>query len=122
MFPSAAAAAAHVKSGRLKALAVTTAQPTGLAPVVPTLAVSGVPGYESFGMFGTFAPAGTPPATIQFLNQAMVRVLHTAAVKERLLGAGAEPVGSTPEAFAAIVKSDMAAMGKLIPASGIQPD
>ena len=122
MFPSAAAAAPHVKSGRLRALAVTTAQPTALAPGLPTIAASGLPGYESLGMFGIFAPAGTPAAVVQTLNQEMVRVLNSPAVKQKFFGAGAEVVGSTPEAFGAIVKADMAKMGKLIRDAGIQAD
>ena len=122
MFPNAASAAPHVKSGRLKALAVTAAQPTALAPGLPTLAASGLPGYESSGMFGIFAPAGTPAGIIQLLNQEIVRASRTPDVKDKLFNSGAEVVGSSPEQFAAIVKADMAAMGKLIRSAGIQPE
>jgi len=122
MFPNAASAAPHVKSGRLKALAVTTAQPTALAPGLPTMASSGLPGYESLGMFGILAPAGTPPAIVQILNQEFVKALNKPNVKERLFNAGADAVGSTPDVFASIIKGDMQKMGKLIRDSGITPN
>ena len=122
MFPSAAAVTPHIKSGRLRALAVTSARPTALAPGLPTMAVSGLAGYESLGMFGIFAPAGTPAPIINRLNQEMVRVLNKPDIKQKFFDSGTETVGNTPEEFSAIVKSDMAKMGKLIKEAGIRAD
>lgn len=114
MFPSAGAAAPHLKSGRLRALAVTTARPSALFPGLPTVAASGLPGYESVSVFGMFAPARTPAALINRLNQEIARALNRKDVKERLFNSGIETVGSSPEEFAATIKSDMAKWGKLI--------
>lgn len=120
MFPSAGAAAPHLKSGRLRALAVTTARPSALFPALPTVAASGLPGYESVSVFGMFAPARTPATLINRLNQEIVRALHRKDVKERLFNSGIETVGSSPEEFAATIKSDMAKWGKLIKDAGIR--
>jgi len=122
MFPSAAPASPHVKSGRLKALAVTTIQPSALVPGLPTVAAAGLPGYESLGMFGIFAPAGTPVVVVRRLNQDIVRILNKENVRAKFFNSGAEAVGNSPEEFAAIVKSDMAKMGKLIKDAGIRVD
>lgn len=122
MFSSAAAGLAHVKSGRLRALAVTSAQPSALFPGMPTVAAAGLPGYESASIFAVFAPAKTPAALIRRLNQEIVRVLNGADVKEKLFNAGVEVVGSSPEEFAATMKSEMARWGKVIRDAGIRPD
>ena len=94
----------HVKSGRLRALAVTSAEPSALVPGLPTVAASGLPGYEAVGLTGIWAPAKTPAAIINRLNQEIVRVLSQPDVKEKFLNAGAEPVGNTPEQFSAYIK------------------
>ena len=120
LFPNAASAMPHLKLGRLRALAVTTAQPSALAPGLPTIAASGLPGYESVALFGIFAPAKTPEAIIKRLNQEIVGVLNTAEVKEKFANRGAETVGSSPEAFAATLKSEMAKWGKVIKDAGIR--
>ncbi len=122
MFPVAAAVMPHVKSGRLRALAVTSAQPTELAPGLPTVAASGVPGYESVSIQGLFAPAGTSAALVNTLNRQVVQLLHTANLRERFFNMGIESVGSTPEAFAATVKSEMARLGKVIRDAGIRDE
>jgi tripartite-type tricarboxylate transporter receptor subunit TctC len=122
MFATAAAVVAHVKSGRLTALAVTSAQPSAILPGVPTVAASGVPGYESVSMNGVFVPAKTPGAIIRRLNQEVVRFLHTAKAKELFFKAGTETVGNTPAEFAAIMKSEMARMGKVIKDARIRLD
>ncbi|MGH8617012.1 MAG: tripartite tricarboxylate transporter substrate-binding protein [Burkholderiales bacterium] len=115
MFPSAQSATPQVKSGKLRALAVTSARPSALVPGLPTVAeASGLKGYESSGVFGLWAPAGTPPAVIQRLNQEVVRLLNTPDIREKFFAAAAETVGSTPEEFAAFIKHDMAVSGKLI--------
>jgi tripartite-type tricarboxylate transporter receptor subunit TctC len=122
MFTTPAAGLPHVKSGRLRALAVTSAQPSPLAPGLPTVTASGLPGYESVSIHGIFAPAGTPATIINKLNQEIARVLNRSDVKEKMFKAGIEPVGSLPEEFAATVKSQMATWGKLIKDTGIREE
>jgi tripartite-type tricarboxylate transporter receptor subunit TctC len=122
MFATAGSMAPHVKSGRLKALAVTSAQPSVFVPDLPTMAAAGVPGYQSVTITGMFAPVGTPAAVVHLLNQECVRFLRTAEAREKFLNAGLEPVGSSPEQFAAEIKSEIAQMGKVIKAAGIKGD
>ena len=120
MFPTAASVAPHVKSGRLKALAVTSAQPSPLFPDVPTVAASGVPGYEAVQNIGVFAPAKTPAAIITRLSREIIEVVARPDVKERFMNAGVETVGTTPQELTAVIKADMARMAKLIKATGIR--
>ena len=120
MFATAGSATPHIKSGRLRALAVTSAEPSPLAPGLPTVAAAGLPGYESISIYGVFAPARTPDAIIKLLNQAIIATLHLPEVKERFLVSGVETVGSTPEQFAATIKADIARMSKVIKEAGIQ--
>jgi tripartite-type tricarboxylate transporter receptor subunit TctC len=122
MFAPAAVAMPHVNSGKLRGLAVTTAQPSSLFPQLPTMAASGVPGYEYVAMFGEFAPAGTPMAIVNRLSTEIQRCMQQPEVKAKFLSAGVESVGTTPERFAAIVKAEMAKWGKLIKDTGIRAD
>ena len=122
MFGTTGTLAHHVKSGRLRALAVTSAQPTALAPGLPTVAAAGLPGYEAESAYGLFAPAGTPAPILSRLHEETVRVLIRPEVKERLFNTGVEVVGNTPEAFTASIKSDMLRMGKVIKDAGIRAD
>jgi tripartite-type tricarboxylate transporter receptor subunit TctC len=122
MFATAGSVAPHVKSGRLRALAVASPQPSALAPGLPTIAASGVPGYEAVAFEGMFAPAKTPVAIIDRLSQEIARVLNRAEVKERFFNAGVETVGSTPEEFAAAIRSNVAKWGKLIKDAGIRDE
>lgn len=119
-FATPGSVTAHIKSGRLKALAVTTAQPSPLLPGLPTVAASGVPGYEAVSIVGMFAPAKTPAAVISQLNHEIVKVLSRPEIKERFFKSGVETVGSTPEEFGAKVKSEMARLGKLIRDTGMR--
>jgi len=112
----------HVKSGRLRALAVTTAEPSAMAPGLPTVAASGLPGYESGGVTVILAPAKTPAAIVNRLNQEIVRVLRTPEVKEKFFSAGAEIVGNSPEQFATAIKSDIVRASKVIKDAGIRVD
>lgn len=112
----------HVRAGRLRALAVTSAQPSLLVPDVPTVAASGLPGYEWGSMFVMFAPAKTPEAIVNRLNQETVRVLKQADVKEAFFKAGTEAVGSTPQQLDATMKSEIARLAKLIKHAGIRAD
>ena len=118
----AAAAAPFIKSGKVKALAVTTAQPSALFPGVPTIASAGLPGYELVSWTGLFASGIPPKATMNRLNQEIVRALHSKEIKERFFSAGVETVGNTPGEFAAIIKSDVAKIGKLLKDLGIKAD
>ncbi len=122
MFATAGSVAPHLKSNRLRALAVTTAQPSALFPGLPTVAASGLAGYESVTLTGTWAPAGTPKRIISRLNEEIVRALNTEEMKERFIGAGSEIVASSPEQFAAAITSDMAITGKLIKDAGIRAE
>ena len=121
-FANAAAALPHVKSGRLKALAVTSAAPSALLPGMPTVAASGLPGYEAENMNGLFAPAKTPAAIVGRLNRECVRILNGPDVKEKFLNSGVEVIGSSPEKFAARIKSEIARMGKVIKDAGIRAE
>lgn len=121
-FALASSVATYVKSGRLRALAVTSATPSALFPELPTVAASGVPGYDVVGISGIFAPARTPAAVIGRLNQEIVQSLAKPDVKEKVQNAGQEIVGSTPEQFAAAVKAEMTAMARIIKETGIQSD
>jgi tripartite-type tricarboxylate transporter receptor subunit TctC len=114
MFPTTASALPHIKSGRLKALGVTSLKPTVLAPGLPAVAESGLPGYESIVIYGLFAPAKTPPAIVERLNAELAPFLRSESTTERLLNAGAEPVGSSPAELAATMASEMSRLGKLI--------
>jgi tripartite-type tricarboxylate transporter receptor subunit TctC len=110
----------HVKAGKVRALAVTSAEPSSLAPGLPAVTSSGLPGYVALVTSGIWAPIKTPQAIISRLNREIVRVLNRPDVKERYLAAGYETVGNTPEQFAAIIKADAANMAKVIKDAGIR--
>jgi tripartite-type tricarboxylate transporter receptor subunit TctC len=110
----------HAKTGKLRALAVTSTEPSTLAPGLPTVAAAGLPGYESVGMTGMFAPAKTPAPVINRLSQESVRFLRTTEARDAFLTIGAETVGGSAEQFGAAVNSDIARIGKLIKDAGIK--
>lgn len=112
MFTTPATADPHLRAGKLRMLAVTSAKPSPLAPGIPTVAQT-VPGYESSSMFGIFAPAKTPPALVQQLNAEIVKVLNRPDVKDRIFRAGVEVIASTPEEFASAIRTDMAKWTRL---------
>ena len=118
-FGSTVSVAPHVKSGRLRALTVTTAQPSALYPSLPTVAAA-LPGYEAAAKAAMFVPAKTPEAIINRLNQEIGRFLRTGEAKEKFANAGSEAVTSSPEEAAATVKTDMARLGKLIRDTGMR--
>ena len=120
MFPTAGAAMPHVKNGRVRALAVTSPGRSPVAPQLPTVAESGLPGYESLAIYGIFVPARTPRAIVERLNREIVGLLAAPEMKSRLLAMGMETVGGTPESLAARVRSEMQRMGKVIKAAGIK--
>jgi tripartite-type tricarboxylate transporter receptor subunit TctC len=119
MINSASIAMSQVKTGRVRVLAVASAQPSALAPGVPTAAAAGLPGYETGSLTGLFGPANMSRTLIGRLNRETVQVLNQANVKELFLNAGIEAVGSTPEQFAALLKSDVSRWSKLIRKLGI---
>jgi len=120
-FPVVASGMPHVKAGRLKALAVTSAQRSGLAPELPTVAASGLPGYESVAMYGMFAPAKVSAALVDRLNREIIRVLN-AEDAQRRLSTIVDIVGSSPDVFAGKIKAEMVTMGKVIKDSGIRAE
>ena len=122
MFAASSAVSVHIKSGRLRALAVTSAQPSMLFPDLPTLASAGVPGYEAESTHGVLVRAGTPAPIVGKLNHEIARVLDNRDVQAKLLASGVEAVGSTTMQFAQIIRSDMEKWGKLIKDSGIRND
>ncbi len=109
----------HVKSGKLRALAVTGSKRLATLPEVPTLAEAGVPGYEAVGWFGLLAPVATPRDIVTMLNREINRILQLPDVKTRLLELGAEPASLSPEQFIDFIRSDNAKWEKLIKERGI---
>jgi tripartite-type tricarboxylate transporter receptor subunit TctC len=110
------------KAGKLRALAVTTAKRSSVAPEVPTLAESGLPGFEIGSWQGVFAPAGTPPEIVKRLNAEIVKILNLPDVREKLVALGAEPVGDTPEQFSAYVKTEVVKWSDIVRKSGAKVD
>lgn len=110
------------KGGKLRALAVTTAQRSSIAPDVPTLAEAGLAGYEVGSWQGVFAPAGTPPEIVRRLNAEIVKIINLPEVREKLVALGAEPAPSSPEAFGAMVKSEVAKWAEVVKKSGAKVD
>jgi tripartite-type tricarboxylate transporter receptor subunit TctC len=111
----------HIKTGKLRALAVTSPQQSKLLPGVPTVAET-LPGYEAGSTYGLFAPARTPAAVVNRWHDVTVRFLRTEEAKERFLKVGSETVGSTPREFADYIKAEIARWSKLIKVSGIRAD
>jgi tripartite-type tricarboxylate transporter receptor subunit TctC len=110
----------HARAGRLRALAVTGPKRTPAAPDIPTVAESGVPGYEVTTFYGVSAPAKTPRPIIDRLHAEIVRALATPELRDRLKGQGAEPVGNTPEQYTAFMVGEIAKWAKVIKAAGIK--
>jgi tripartite-type tricarboxylate transporter receptor subunit TctC len=119
MFSTVTSSWVHVKAGRLKALAVTSAEPSPLAPGLPTIAASGVPGYASEAIYGVWAPTRTPAAIVSRLNQEIVKVLATPQIRDRFLNTGAEVVASSPQMFAAEIKAESTRLDKVFKSAGI---
>jgi tripartite-type tricarboxylate transporter receptor subunit TctC len=122
MFDNFASSLGQVKGGRVRALAVTTAKRTALAPELPTIAEAGLPGFDISTWFGIFVPAGTPKAAVDRLYDEFAKALNAPDVRERMFALGAEPVASRPEDFAAFVKAEAAKYAKLVKSSGAKVD
>jgi len=122
LFAPAQAVLPHVKAGKLKALATTGAGRPETIPDLPTVAESGLPGYEAVGWFGLLAPAATPRSTVEKLSADANRVLADSEVRTRMQAVGADPAGNTPEAFARFIRDDQAKWAKLMREAGIKPE
>jgi tripartite-type tricarboxylate transporter receptor subunit TctC len=118
MFGNMASAMPHVRAGKLRALAVTSARRTAAAPELPTIAETGLPGYEATSWFALFAPARTPAAVIEKLNREVNALLALPDVKERMAGLGADAQPMSPRELAAYVQAEIAKWTKIIKASG----
>jgi len=118
MFGSAGSVAPHVAGGRLRALAVGSAQRSQLAPGLPTMSEAGLPGYQSEALHALFAPAGTPAAVVALLNREVGTYLRSPEAQGIFLKAGIEPSPGSPEEFTAIMKSEMDRIGAVLKAAG----
>jgi tripartite-type tricarboxylate transporter receptor subunit TctC len=122
MFSDGPTAMPHVRSGRVKALAVGSPKRSALVPDLPTMIEAGVPSYEAYSWAGLWVPAATPREVVAKLNADAARAFSDPALKERLLGQGAEVAPGTPEQFGAFVKTELAKWAAVIKRAGIKPD
>jgi tripartite-type tricarboxylate transporter receptor subunit TctC len=122
MFEQMYSAAPSIRAGKLRALAITSKTRSPLFSDLPTMAESGVPGFEVQNWQGLVAPAGTPAALIKLLNETVNKALADPAIKEQMLGQGNELGGGTPEQFATLIKSESDRWGKLVKSANIKPE
>jgi tripartite-type tricarboxylate transporter receptor subunit TctC len=122
MFDNLANAMAQVKGGTVRAIAVTTAQRSKLAPDLPTMAEAGLPGFDISTWFGLMAPAGTPPEVVARWNEGIVKALNSPDVREKMLAQGAEPAPMTPTEFAAFIARERDKYARIVKASGAKVD
>jgi tripartite-type tricarboxylate transporter receptor subunit TctC len=122
MFDLVLTAAPHIKSGAVRGLAVTGTQRSAVLPELPTVAETGLPGYEVSAWFGIFAPAGVPQAVAKRLNAEFVKVMQQPDLKQRLASLGADPLTSTPEEFSTYLRSEIDKWAKVVKASGMKVD
>lgn len=121
-FATAPSVIGHIKSGRVRALAVTTAQRAPLLPEVPTVAESGVPGYDAGAWYGFLVPTGTPKEAIARLETETIKVLKLADVKQRLATTGMDTIGTSADAFSKFLRSEIDKWGKVVKAIGMKVD
>jgi tripartite-type tricarboxylate transporter receptor subunit TctC len=122
IFDTITAVQGHVKSGALRGIAVTTASRSSAMPELPTIAESGLPGYDASTWGGILAPAGTPKDVVAKLNSSINAALKMDDVRSRLMGAGIEIQGGTPEQFAYVIRNEIEKWGRVTKAAGIQPE
>ena len=122
MMPNMLSALPHIKTGRLRALGVTSARRAAGAPDIPTIAEAGVPVFEAVQWYGVLAPAGTPRAIVTRLHDQIVRVLQQPDIRQRFSTDGAEAVGSSPEEFTAFIRAETAKWAQVIKDAGIRPE
>jgi tripartite-type tricarboxylate transporter receptor subunit TctC len=122
MFDNLPSSLAQIKAGKLRAIAVTSAERAPALPNIPTIAESGLPGFEASSWFGLLAPSGTPAAVVARINADVNQWLQTAEAKEKLLAQGAAPAGGTPEQFAAHIRAETEKWAKVVKVSGAKVD
>jgi tripartite-type tricarboxylate transporter receptor subunit TctC len=122
MFGGVLAAQTHVKTGRVRALAVTGSRRSPTLPELPTVAEAGLPGFEVDSWYGILAPANTPRPIIDRLNKELLAIMHAEEFRQRLVEQGAAPAGNTPEQFASYIQRELAKWGKVIKAANVRPD
>ena len=110
----------HIRAGKIRALAVTTAKRWPGAPEIPTMAEAGVPGYEASAWFGLLAPANTPKPIVELLQRHVAAILRQPEVEKMLLEQGAEAVGNTPDEFARLIAAELQKWDKVVAATGIK--
>ena len=120
MFANTLSVLPHVKSGRLRALAISSAKRSAAAPELPTVAEAGVPGFEATTWFGLFAPTGTPAAIVQRLSAEIVRIVQLPDTREKLLAQGADPVGMPAAEFRPYFRSEISKWARIVQALGIR--
>jgi tripartite-type tricarboxylate transporter receptor subunit TctC len=122
MFNSIAPIVANIKAGRVRVLGIASSKRSPQLPDVPTISEAGVPGFEAVNWFGMFAPAKTPKAIITRVNQAVVKVLRSPDIQAQFIALGADPVGDSPEEFAAFIRRDLERYAKVVKLSGAKLD
>ena len=122
MFANSLSVLPQVKSGRLRAIAISSAKRSVATPEIPTVAESGVPGYEAITWFGMLAPTGTPRDIITRLNAEITRAVNSRSVHERLIAQGADPLTMTPEQFKKFFLGEIARWAKTVKAAGVTLD
>jgi len=122
MFPNVSTGMQYVKAGRVRALAVTSITRTRIAPEIPTIDESGVPGYELNSWYGMLTTAGTPPATVSRLQFEIAKALQLPDVREKLISQGMEPTANTPVEFAAMITAEIAKWAKVAKLSGLKAE
>jgi tripartite-type tricarboxylate transporter receptor subunit TctC len=122
LFDNVLTGKAHVDSGRLKGIAISSKARSAIAPDLPTVSESGLPGFDSWNYFGIFGPANTPQPVVQRVNAEMNRILADPAVKERFLALGFEVTGGTPQQFAEVMASESRRWGQVIKDANIKPE
>ena len=122
MFASMPGSIDQIRTGRIRAIAVTSAKRSNAAPDIPTVSESGVPGYEASSWFGTLAPVGTPQSIVMRLNSDALKALQRREVQEALMRQGMDPTGSTPGEFDAYLRSEIAKWTRVVKEAGIKAD
>jgi len=122
MFASLPGSIDQIRTGRIRAIAVTSSKRSNAAPDIPTVAESGVPGYEASSWFALLAPAGTPKPVVAKLNAAALKALQTREIQEALIRQGMDPTGSTPGEADAYLRSEIAKWTRVVREAGIRAD